>query len=34
MELITYDMTDHSYRVIGKKVAQGFSVGKKLVNKK
>lgn len=34
MQLLTYDMTDHSYRIIGKKVAQGFSVGKKLINKK
>lgn len=30
MNIITYDMSDHSYRVLGKKVAQAFSCGKKI----
>lgn len=30
MEIITYDMTDHSYRVIGEKVGKAFSDGLKL----
>lgn len=33
MNLICYDMTDHSYREIGKKIATGFSCGAKLKNK-
>ena len=30
LEIITYISTDHSYRVIGEKVGQAFSAGKKL----
>lgn len=33
INFITYDMSDHSYKVIGKKVAQGFACGKKLFKK-
>lgn len=30
MQIVTYDMTDHSYRVIGKRIAKGFEVGMSL----
>lgn len=31
INLIVYDMTDHSYRIVGRKVAKGFECGRKLM---
>lgn len=34
MNILCYDMSDHSYRIIGKKTAKAFEIGKQLINKK